>query len=107
MKRRRIGFCPDDIDTDDEKGGEDWLTKMFTANKEHVKQFIEANYTPIGSTEQKDFKTSAELIYMLSETIDVSIKVVNEVMNELQYQMQYIDQVPNWVLYSKEISNDE
>ena len=107
MKRKRIGFCPDDIDNDDKQGSEDWLTKMFAVNKEHVKQFIEASYTPSGSTEQKEFKTSAEIIYILRETIDVSIKVVNEVMIDLKYQMQYIDQVPNWILYSKEIPTEE
>lgn len=103
MRRKKIGFCSDDIDTDDEKGGEDWFTKMFAVDKEHVKKFIEASYTPSGSTEQKEFKTSVELIYMLRETIDVSIKVVNEVMNDLGFQMIFIDQLPNWVLYSKEI----
>lgn len=107
MRRKRIGFCPDDVETNDEKGGEDWFTKMFAVDKEYVKKFIEASYTPAGYTERKEFKTSAELMYMLRETIDVSIKVINEVMSELEYQMQYIDQVPNWVLYSKEMLNDE
>lgn len=107
MRRNRIGFFQGDNDTDDEKDGEDPFFKLLTVNKDQVKKFIEASYDPTGSTEQKEFKTSAELIYMLRETIDVSIKVVNEVMNDLQYQMQYIDQIPNWVLYSKDMLDDE
>lgn len=99
MRRKRIGFFHGENDVDDEIGSKD--------SKFYVVKFIDSNYSSSGDTEQKEFKTSTELIYMLRESIDVSVRLINEVMEELEYEMIFIDQVPNWVLYSKEILNDE
>lgn len=103
MKRKKIGFVNGDTDEEENKEGtEDPFFKMFTANKAHVKQFIENSFDPVGTTSNKEFKTSAELVYMLREFENPSMRVVNEIMNELKFQIVFIEGVPNWIVYMKE-----
>lgn len=91
MRRKKIGFV--NTDSDEEK------------NKARVKQFIENSLDPLGATLNKEFKTSAELVYMLREFVNPSMKVVNEIMNELNFQIIFIEGVPNWIVYMKEPYN--
>lgn len=91
MRRKKIGFV--NTDSDEEE------------NKAHIKQFIENSYDPVGATLNKEFKTSAELVYMLREFVNPSMKLVNEIMNELNFQIIFIEGVPNWIVYMKEPYN--
>lgn len=103
MRRNKIGFVKGDLDEEENKEGiEDPFFKMFTVNKAHVKQFIENSFDPVGATSSKEFKTSAELVYMLREFENPSMRVVNEIMNELNFQIVFIEGVPNWIVYMKE-----
>ena len=103
MKRKEIGFVKKNSENDENKEGtEDPFFKMFTVNKAHVKQFIENSFDPVGSTSKKEFKTSAELVYMLREFENPSMRVVNEIMNELKFQLIFIEGVPNWIVFMKE-----
>ena len=99
MSRKKIGFFQNEIDENEEVELKDL--------KSYVKIFIDSNYSSSGDTEQKEFKTSTELIYMFRESFDVSINLLNEVMEELVFKMIFIDQIPCWVLYSKQIIDDE
>jgi len=67
-----------------------------------LKQFIENCFEPSGATSKKEFKTSAELVYMLREFENPSMRVVNEIMNELKFQLIFIEGVPNWIVFMKE-----
>lgn len=91
MRRKKIGFV--NTDSDEEE------------NKAHIKQFIENSFDLVGATLNKEFKTSAELVYMLREFVNPSMKVVNEIMNELNFQIIFIEGVPNWIVYMKEPYN--
>lgn len=103
MRRKKIGFVNGDPDEEENKEGTgDPFFKMFTVNKSHVKQFIENSFDPVGATSNKEFKTSAELVYMLREFENLSMRVVNEIMNELKFQIVFIEGVPNWIVYMKE-----
>lgn len=103
MGRKKIGFVKGDFDEEENKEGtEDPFFKMFTVNKALVKQFIENSFNPVGTTSNKEFKTSAELVYMLREFGNPSMRVVNEIMNELNYKLIFIEGVPNWIVYMKE-----
>lgn len=99
---KKIGFAPS-ADAS-EKHEEDFFEKMGKKKKALIIQFIEANYTPSGSTNQKEFKTSAELEYLLDEMVDASISLINEVLNELGYKIQFLEGVPNWILYEKNLT---
>lgn len=104
--RKRIGFVSENVE-ESEDGSEDFFAKMFLVSKEDVRNFIESVYTPTGSTEQKEYVTSLEIEFLLSETLDASIKVINEVMKEMCFQLEFIERVPNWVVFSKGIFSDE
>lgn len=104
MRRKKIGFVNgDSAETENREGTEDPFLKMIAANKAHVKQFIENSFDPIGSTSKKEFKTSAELVYMLREFDNPSMRVINDIMNELNYQIIFIEGVPNWIVYMKDL----
>lgn len=91
MGRKKIGFGNSDPDDEGCCEGSD----------AQIKQFIENSFDPIGITSNKEFKTSAELVYMLREFDNISLKVVNEIMNELNYKLIFIEGVPNWIVYLK------
>lgn len=103
MRRKKIGFVKGDPDEEENKEGtEDPFFKMFTVNKAHVKQFIKNSFDPVGATSNKEFKTSAELVYMLREFENPSLRVVNEIMSELNFQIVFIEGILNWIVYMKE-----
>lgn len=102
MRRKKIGFVNTDSDEEENKEGKEY--PFFNVNKARVKQFIENSFDPVGAT-NKEFKTSAELVYMLREFVNPSMKVVNEIMNELNFQIIFIEGVPNWIVYMKEPYN--
>lgn len=102
MTRKRIGFVQDGFKEEKNEQTEDPFLKMFAVNKALVEQFIKNSFDPVGTTSNKEFKTSAELVYMLREFENPSIKVINEIMNKLQFQILFIEGIPNWVVYLKE-----
>ncbi|GAB6122288.1 hypothetical protein [Dysgonomonas termitidis] len=105
MDRKRIGFVQDR-----KKEGEDSKkshrespeTKAVDKVKIALSQFIRENFDTSGDTEDKDFKTSAELAYMLRESIRPSVSLVSTVMEELGFRLTFIEGVPHWSIYLKD-----
>jgi len=93
---KKIGFDR----SDDQEPEEDELEKIKKAEREALKPFILANYLPIGSTDQKEFKTSMELQYELHEMIDFSTKTLNLCLAEMGFKIEFVEYVPLWVMYS-------
>lgn len=96
---KKIGFAPSAKGEKDQE--EDPFIKAHKARIALISQFIDANYSPTGGTEQKNFRTSAELEYLLQETISVSLSNINEVMKELKFELIFLEGVPNWIVYEK------
>ncbi|MDH6355470.1 hypothetical protein M2132_001813 [Dysgonomonas sp. PH5-45] len=99
MKRKKIGF----FHGNDTESVEDPFSKAIAVKKAQIKQFIDNCFTPSGVTESREFKSSAELIYMLREFDNPSMKLINEIMNESGYQLTFIAGVPNWIVYIKNL----
>lgn len=82
--RPRIGFhFPDEFPKDE--------TPEKLSADEQLKELITSLYKPNGFTEEKDFKTSAEIAYELAEMIEVTTKQVADVMTELGFITTNID----------------
>lgn len=59
--RRKIGFRAYNDDAQDPE--EDELKREQAERQKAIAEFIGHNYSPIGDTSQKCYKTSAELVY--------------------------------------------
>jgi len=91
MGKRKIGFY---------QGDEPEETKKKSIDSP-IKEFIQNIFTPSGDTENKEFKTSSELVYMLREFNDTSLRAINEVMNELGFHVTTIENKVHWIVYTK------
>ncbi len=94
MKHNKIGFYQPETNEPEVK-------KAATGN-EKLKEYIRQLYKPNGFSEEKDFKTSLELAYELSDMIEVTPTEVSEVMNELGYEVTSIENQVCFVLYITE-----
>ena len=98
--RKKIGFNAQQDDQDDVKD----IDLMEEAREKTIAvltQYINVNYSNEGDTDQKEFRTSMEIIYELREMMDVSISLLNRTLNEMEFKMQFLEGVPNWVMYRK------
>ena len=67
---KKIGFRS--YQNDEEPDKQDELEKQQAERKKAIANFIGQNYSPIGTTSQKCYKTTAELVYELSNIVDVA-----------------------------------
>lgn len=74
---------------------------ISTEDTELLKALVLQMYSQDGYARDKEFISSQELVYQLSETIDVDIKTVSCVLQELNFCTKLIDNVPCWVMYQK------
>lgn len=88
-KTKHIGFHIPDDDEMPEQGSSTQLTDI-------IKQL----YKPNGFREQKEFKTSLELVYDLSDMLEVTTQQVAEVMTTLGYQVTTVDNAACFVVYT-------
>ena len=61
---KKIGFRS--YQNDEEPDKQDELEKQQAERQKAIANFIGQNYSPIGTTSQKCYKTTAELVYELS-----------------------------------------
>ena len=59
------------------------------------------NYSPIGTTSKKCYKTSAELVYDISNIIAVRPAELAKQLSDAGYHVEYLAGQPYWVLYEK------
>jgi len=94
MKKKRIGF--------DSYGDEDPEEKdNVNKSVEQIKTFLQAIYSNDGTTEQKEFRTTRDLIYELRDMITAGFKDMNEALSDLGYELEYLEGVPHWILYER------
>lgn len=87
---------------DDEKPDKQEEQKKEQAEKKRaIAEFLGQNYSPIGSTSQKCYKTTAELVYELSNIVDVAPMMLAKQLTDARYHVEYLAGQPYWVLYEK------
>lgn len=91
--KKKIGFVqsPDEVN---EKNRNNPSEELVTA-------YIDANYTPYGEVEQKEFRTTRELIVELDETVTIGMSRLNKILKEKGFNTIFIEGISNWVLYIK------
>lgn len=80
---------------------QDELEKQQAERKKAIAEFIGHNYSPIGTTSQKCYKTSAELVYDISNIIAVRPAELAKQLSDAGYRVEYLAGQPYWVLYEK------
>ncbi|RHJ48194.1 hypothetical protein [Bacteroides sp. AM10-21B] len=97
--RRKIGFRAYNDDVRDSE--EDEQKKKQAERQKAIADFIGHNYSPIGTASQKCYKTSAELVYDISNIVDVLPKELAKQLGDAGYHVEYLAGQPYWVLYEK------
>ena len=94
---KKIGFAPPDSNDDDEKSKPSINEQIFT-------NYIDENYETHGDVEQKEFRTTLELITETSEMVMVGMNTVNTILQKKGFKTIFIEGVSNWILYEKKQS---
>ena len=102
---RKIGFVnslPEKEENENENENENDNDPFgFSFNEEMATRYIDENYAPDGDVDQKEFRTTLELITEMSEMVDVVMRTVNKILHGKGFKTIFIDGVSNWVLYEK------
>lgn len=96
---RKIGFRS--YQDNEEPDKQDALEKQKAERQKAIADFLGHNYSPIGSTSQKCYKTTAELVYDLSNIVDVAPKELARQLTDARYAIEYLAGQPYWVMYEK------
>lgn len=99
---KKIGFRSYYENEKDEKEQEqNELEKIKAEQQKAIANFLGQNYSPIGSTSAKCFKTTDELIYDLSDIISVRPTELAKQLTDAGYHVEYLAGQPYWVMYEK------
>ena len=96
---KKIGFRSYQDNGEPDK--QDELEKQQAERKKAIAEFIGHNYSPLGTTSQKCYKTSAELVYDISNIIAVRPAELAKQLSDAGYRVEYLAGQPYWVLYEK------
>ena len=86
---------------DEEPDKRDELEKQQAERQKAIANFIGQNYSPIGTTSQKSYKTTAELVYELSNIVDVAPMALAKQLADAGYHVEYLAGQPYWVMYER------
>lgn len=103
MKRKPIGFRSyyDNEKSEEESEKQNEQEKKQAERQKAIAEFIGHNYSPIGNTSQKCYKTSAELAYDISNIIAVHPAELAKQLSDAGYHIEYLAGQPYWVMYEK------
>lgn len=96
---KKIGFRS--YQDNEEPDKQDELEKQQAERQKAIANFLGQNYSPIGSTSAKCYKTTAELIYDLSNIISVRPNELAKQLADAGYHVEYLAGQPYWVMYEK------
>lgn len=96
---RKIGFRS--YQNNEEPDKQDALEKQKAERQKAIADFIGHNYSPIGSTSQKCYKTIGQLVYELSNIIDVAPMELAKQLTGAGYHVEYLSGYPYWIMYEK------
>lgn len=80
------------------------LEKAKRKREEQISRFRELilqNYSPQGKTEDKEYKTTAEIQYMYDNIMSLSAGFISEALSGAGFEIEYIGGQPYWVMYDK------
>ena len=97
--KKPIGFRS--YQNDEEPDKRDELEKQQAERQKAIANFIGQNYSPIGTTSQKCYKTTAELVYELSNIVDVAPMALAKQLSDAGYHVEYLAGQPFWVMYER------
>ena len=97
--KKPIGFRS--YQNDEEPDKRDELEKQQAEQQKAIANFLGQNYSPIGSTSAKCYKTTAELIYDLSNIISVRPNELAKQLADAGYHVEYLAGQPYWVMYER------
>lgn len=101
--RKPIGFRSYEKDkSEEELEKKDALEKEHAERQKAIADFISQNYSPIGSTSAKCYKTTAELVYDLANIISVRPTELAKQLGDAGYHTEYLAGQPYWVMYEKQ-----
>ena len=86
---------------DEKEQEQNELEKIKAEQQKAIANFLGQNYSPIGSTSAKCFKTTDELIYDLSNIISVRPTELAKQLTDAGYHVEYLAGQPYWVMYEK------
>ena len=97
-----LGLIPNrSYQNDEEPDKRDELEKQQAERQKAIANFIGQNYSPIGTTSQKCYKTTAELVYELSNIVDVAPMALAKQLSDAGYHVEYLAGQPYWVMYER------
>lgn len=97
--KKPIGFRS--YQNDEEPDKRDELEKQQAERQKAIANFIGQNYSPIGTTSQKCYKTTAELVYELSNIVDAAPMALAKQLADAGYHVEYLAGQPYWVMYER------
>lgn len=101
MKSRPIGFRACNDDYKQEQDLQEKLEKEKAEKQRAIADFLGQNYMPIGATSALCYKTTAELVYDLSNIIEVAPVELARQLSAAGYHVEYLAGQPYWVMYEK------
>lgn len=96
---KKIGFRYYQVDEEPDK--QDKLEKQQAERQKAMADFLGQNYSPIGATSQKCYKTTAELVYELSNIVNVAPMEQAKQLSDAGYHVEYLAGQPYWVMYER------
>ena len=96
---KKIGFRSYQVDEEPDKLDE--LEKQQAERQKDMADFLVQSYSHIGTTSQKCYKTTAELVYELSNIIDIAPMELAKQLADAGYHIEYLAGQPYWVMYEK------
>ncbi|MDR2004388.1 MAG: hypothetical protein LBQ74_15270 [Prevotella sp.] len=102
MQRKRIGFVQSSSGECEDNSITHVSLEKSSDKERVVRDFIATYFSVDGDARDKEFRTSAELAYMMREYGTIPAALVSRIMTGLQYGIKFIDGFPNWVIFMKD-----
>lgn len=74
--------------------------KLHEERIDKLTEFIRQSFSPIGKTEDKEFKTTADIQYMYDNIMSLSASDIAEAMAKAGFRIEYVGGQPYWVMYT-------
>lgn len=82
------------------KKDKDLEQKLHEERIDKLTEFIRQRFSPIGKTEDKEFKTTADIQYMYDNIMSLSASDIAEAMAKAGFKIEYVGGQPYWVMYT-------
>lgn len=63
--------------------------------------YIRENYRKLGSPDEMEYVTSADIVRDLAEMVTISITQITELMHSAGFGIKFIEGKPHWIVYPR------